>query len=559
MNVSFNPQRIRSGARASVIRGLKCVVLVIVFAFSVPVVSAQAKATTKAPLTKANKVELENTLSSHLQAFLDGHERTKFHKKNGAVRVSIDIDTATLVIRLSKEYLPHQSPGEVEDLQSELGTEAFELLRDTIDIHEVKFIYDGKSLYDYFPEQRSPPSSTKPSASINTDISPPGNSPGPSLQVTPTVVVSAGHGIYYNYGSAEFGPARWTEQRDPSNGVIEDYITPSYAAELSAWLNERSGITAIFPRSTAIMDVYVPSGNAWWMMGARYRLQETYPQYPSIWHSQPPNSTDPERERIEDFYSRPLFANHINANTLVSLHTNAGPTTARGTRVYYYPERVESQQLGNNILCYMKELIQAKTTYANWTVQSGSIAQDHAENREAHMPSVIIEVGFHTNTDDAAALQDPVFLTASMKGAEKGYRLNAAGKTACEPFKISSIPNVSGPQNTNIPANINYVGYPQFSVTRKTEIISCASGWSCSNYNGSYTSSVPSPLTFNFRCSVSSSKPTATFRWRTTLTDVDGVVTNSVEHTSTCTAPVTTTSSSKGRPSDKPTITIIPD
>ena len=181
MNVPFNPQRTHSGARASVIQGLKCAVLAFAFGLSVPAVSVQAKETTKAPLTKANKAELEDTLSSHLQAFLNGHKRAGFHKKNGVVRVGIDIDTATLVIRLSKEYLPGQSPGEVEDLQSELGTEAFELLRGTIDIHEVKFIYGGKSLYDYFPEQRSPPSGTKPSVSISTDTSPPRNTPGPRL------------------------------------------------------------------------------------------------------------------------------------------------------------------------------------------------------------------------------------------------------------------------------------------------------------------------------------------------------------------------------------------
>src|SRR3546814_1917069 len=88
------------------------------------------------------------------------------------------------------------------------------------------------------------------------------------------------------------------------------------------------------------------------------------------------------------------------------------------------------------------------------------------------MPSVVLEVGFHTNSSDAAALKDPAFREAAMKGVEKGLRLKAEGKT-CEPFKIASIPNVSGPHNTDIPAEIHYKGYPQFPVEQKTENVGC--------------------------------------------------------------------------------------
>jgi hypothetical protein len=41
------------------------------------------------------------------------------------------------------------------------------------------------------------------------------------------VVVAAGHGIYYNHGFKD-----WPAQRDPSNGITEDFITPGYATEL---------------------------------------------------------------------------------------------------------------------------------------------------------------------------------------------------------------------------------------------------------------------------------------------------------------------------------------
>lgn len=104
-------------------------------------------------------------------------------------------------------------------------------------------------------------------------------------------------------------------------------------------------------------------------------------------------------------------------------------------------------------------------------------------------------------------------------------------------LRITSIPNVSGPQQVNIPAKVFYAGTPAFPVQRKTKIIQCASGWTCDDYNGTYSTSAPSPLTFNFKCTPTTSMPTATFKWRTTLVDANGVVTNAVDHTSTCTKP----------------------
>lgn len=104
-------------------------------------------------------------------------------------------------------------------------------------------------------------------------------------------------------------------------------------------------------------------------------------------------------------------------------------------------------------------------------------------------------------------------------------------------LRITSIPNFSGPQQVSIPAKVFYAGAPVFPVQRKTKIIQCASGWTCNDYNGTYSTSAPSPLTFNFKCTPPTSMPTATFKWRTTLVDANGVVTNAVDHTSTCTKP----------------------
>lgn len=368
------------------------------------------------------------------------------------------------------------------------------------------------------------------------------------------VVVSAMHGYYWRVGDKV-----WKLQRPTrSNGIYEDLITPEFVAPLGNYLAARSGATVHLPRSRS-QEAHPSAGYPWWQMAGRYYLKDLYPDNPEIWHSL--SEPKPNRYNLwhydEDINSRPNFANHINADALISIHTNASenPST-NGARAYVTLNRPYDLKMANNILCGMKELVHAKEAYKNYNIPSQADEGNYGENTKANMPAVVLEVGFHTNAGDAAALKDPAFRDAAMKGVEKGFRLHAKGKT-CEPFKIASIPNVSGPQGVNIPAKIHYKGYPLFPVKRQTKIVSCAAGWSCSDYNGTYTSNTPSPLTFNFRCTNSSPEPTATFRWRTTLTDADGVVTNAVEHTSTCTTPAAGSALSN-HGLGEPTISIVP-
>ncbi|WP_425481894.1 N-acetylmuramoyl-L-alanine amidase [Lysobacter panacisoli] len=266
---------------------------------------------------------------------------------------------------------------------------------------------------------------------------------------------------------------------------------------------------------------------------ARYSLQGQYPGNPEIWHSLP-GSTDGLRERDEDIRSRPLFANHVGASTLIHVHTNAGDPLARGTRVFIQEGRIADAQLGASILCYMREQIQSLPAYTAFPVQTAPQYDNYGENRLATMPSVIVEVGFHTNPTDAAALQNATFRSAAMRGVEKGYRLNSEGRTGCTPFAISSIPSSPGKYYQDFPVKYYFTGYPRFPVTLKTTNVSCPSGWTCSNKSTSYARVVPSPLTSNFYCTAQSTTPAATFKWRTTLVDADGVATKPVDHTTTC-------------------------
>lgn len=116
-------------------------------------------------------------------------------------------------------------------------------------------------------------------------------------------------------------------------------------------------------------------------------------------------------------------------------------------------------------------------------------------------------------------------------------------------LRITGIPNVSGPQRVVISAKIFYAGAAPFPLTRETINISCPGGWSCGPYNGNFPVNAPSPLTFNFKCTNTGDLPTSTFGWRTTLIDANGVRTNAVDHTSTCTSPAGASSEISG---DKP-------
>ena len=81
----------------------------------------------------------------------------------------------------------------------------------------------------------------------------------------------------------------------------------------------------------------------------------------------------------------------------------------------------------------MKEIINSDEAYAQWDVDTVPRVEDKGENRVAEFPSTIIEVGFHTNALDAAALQNEKFRLLASKGMAKGLKLYKEGM-ACTPY-----------------------------------------------------------------------------------------------------------------------------
>ncbi|QDS17528.1 N-acetylmuramoyl-L-alanine amidase [Xanthomonas arboricola] len=362
------------------------------------------------------------------------------------------------------------------------------------------------------------------------------------------MMLSAGHGLYLDYPPGK--PTTWLPQRPlPSNGITEDFITPGYVSEISSALTARGSQVAIVKPRSDSTAIHAPSGEQWWKVAAKYHLQSLLPTHGAdIWDTLP-YDTSKLQEYNEDIRSRPLYANYLGADYLVSIHTNAGANaTSHGTTGWYHTGAYAepSRLLAGNILCSMKEVIQANSKYADWTIDTVPRGVGNkGENTLAKLPATIIEVGFHTNVADAIALQDATFRALAGKGIAKGIDLNKDGKT-CSTFKIESIPTVTGPIGTPFDYKINYSGNPTFPVVMHFETVKCASGWTCGSGTRT-TSSGSSPLTYQISCTGSNTTP-GTFVARRWLVDADGIKTAPVEHTYTCTPP----SSMKAHPSDAP-------
>lgn len=456
--------------------------------------------------------ELESVVTREIQALVNKQKRIAGQEKIVTVKATIDINDRVIILNLSKGYLPKYNGGEYEDLQHQLSVNAMELLRESINISGVRVLIDGKPIQHYIPDNA--PTFSRPISRASEEY--------------PLVAVSAGHGVYFNY---EFND--WRAQRDASNGIVEDFVTPGYVTDLTSLLLKRGIVTVANPRSTSVTSAHLPSMQTWYKMAARYNLEDWYPDKAEIWHSLPSDTGD-MRERDEDIRSRALFANYINADALLSIHTNGvdNDPSVRGTRVYVQEARETDGQLARSILCYMKEKIQALPAYADWTIATEPHTGNFGETRLANMPAAIVEVAFHTNAQDALAIQDPSFRSAAMKGVEKGYRLFAAGQTDCVPFTLVNIPNHSIGRGYYKYLPYEWKGQPHFPVKARSVAMTCPTNFTCNPKEHTFSSETTEPFEAYWACTRASVPYAVT--WRTTLTDADGVATR-FDHTLTCT------------------------
>ena len=511
--------------------------LILALAFATDASSQPAPPQESEPLPSiAKSTTIFLQVEPELQRFVDKQERLPGQERRVLVRITPDPSTDIVWLDLDSGYLPKGKTEFGEDLGDKIREVSMELGDYLSGIVKYKFIrvrIGGKTLDEIFTPEYVKERKRQPSARAVA-------TPVPGL-----VVLNPGHGKYFHHENNT-----WRYQRpDPYAGttnVHEDFITPGYAASLGNLLGARSYQYATDIRYTrAINDVGIDteSNLSWSQLAARYYLKRILPDQGSkIWNLYPNgNPKDPSRRNLreydEDLMARPKYANHINAETFISLHTNGAGPTARGALVMTKLSDPQSAQLASNIICYMKEMIHSSEKYSSYIVRSDAVeGNDKAEVREAEMPTSLIEFGFHTNTEDAVALQDSEFVAKATRGVEKGYRTFKKGETDCRPLTITNVPAVTGPPRRDIPYTVQFVGSPTYPLYLRSKVVTCPPNYLCSQNSTQYVSPGSAPGTLNAvaRCTTAYPVSGSVIVLDRYLEDSDGVKSPMVRTSITC-------------------------
>lgn len=450
---------------------------------------------------------LDLLLTREAQRMLDAHQFRTSRSTQVVVNASVDLERQRLIIRFGPGMLPAEDDHSLEEIEQYIRSSLeFYALRSGAGEVQSEVLYEGKPYWEHFPIMPAAPAQSSDASTVNS------------------VLVSASHGLVRVHPGLE-----WEFQRPARNGVQEDLITVGYAEELQQLMEERGGRVVHRARRNQ-GDLHPESERAWSEMSSRYHLRDLLPDRPDIWNHFA-NSTATDREVSDDIRARPYYANHLGAAGLFSIHTNADASgAARGTRVYYHPRKPSDQRLADMVLCYMRELITAQEEYADFPVAAAGAAASHGENGFAQMPSVVVEVAFHTNPTDAAALLDPAFRTASMKGVEKGYRLFREGE-GCVPLKVEPIQSIELSAGNSRRVDIVFEGHPRYPIDLVTTNVGCPPGWTCTDGKVHIAAPDEKPSQIIMRCENAGSAP---LFWNTQVVDADGVKSPPVRHRVQC-------------------------
>jgi len=503
---ALHERRVSHHMEKSIMKGLKLATAVVACSlFLVSPVLASRAEDSRAAEDPGTYAELLALLEREIGAQLTRHLQEEGRLRHVTVSVAVDPQKRRMVVDFGPGYLPgdEQNYGELfliplaADLRHYSDQAGLEIL-------DVEFLFQGKPIEAHFPEDHPMPRAAK-SRSAHTQA-----------------LVSSSHGYIALHPSRA-----WEFQRPAPLGLQEDVLSPTYGDELQDWLEQRSGLVVHRARSRS-KDPHPESGHPWEQMSSRYHLKALLPERADIWNELP-NSPSSDREVKEDIRARPNYANHLGVDVMLSLHTNGNAAPGvRGAEVYHHRTKPEDKALGDSILCGMREVIHAQPGYESFPVRAESVAEGHGENRIGTMPSVIVETAYHSNPEDVAALQDPVFRSAAMKGVEKGYRLWATGK-ACETLALDPLADVQIPVRSSRVVPVAFKGNPQYPLVLELSVASCVGG-NCTPADEEFMDP-GRPVQLELLCN---GDGVGTVRWRTRLRDADGVVTEYQEFNQSC-------------------------
>jgi N-acetylmuramoyl-L-alanine amidase len=240
------------------------------------------------------------------------------------------------------------------------------------------------------------------------------------------IMLNPGHGY------TQLATGNWKYQRPipPSDGAFlhEDPNNLEMAVPMA------SALTVVGSLVSSVRDLNLNtsvgiSGLETWKEAARHHVQALgVPDH--VWNSEG-NKLNNDCNQGRDIRVRPFYANYLGVDALIGLHSNASvDSSIRGTRVYYNTEAftndipneslVQSidlaRDLGNSIVTAIRQ----DRADLNWGDPIFVGSNQYGETGYAKMPAIIIEVGFHTNPVDAAAMTDPIFRTTLARGIKNG-------------------------------------------------------------------------------------------------------------------------------------------
>jgi N-acetylmuramoyl-L-alanine amidase len=356
-----------------------------------------------------------------------------------------------IIVDLDRRILDYTSLSESEDMGDYIFNSLWTFLKRIDGVTGVRFLYGGREEEYWSGKPGIDATPHKPSARKKRNV-----------DDRPLVVVAPGHGVYFH---RKFND--WRAQREPANGILEDDVTTVLSGHLESALL-RDGLRVDKLRPGAPTGVHDASEQPWWRLAVRYQLERRFPDLKSVWQSLPakPVASDKKKgleERDEDIRSRPLYANHVGADALIHIHTNAESPQVNGLRAYV-TDRAEDRVLASRILCSAKELLRTNEKFDSFRVAPAPHKNTNkAETNLATMPSVIVEVGFHTNPQDAEFLQDRTFQALAMRGVAKGYRLYR-NKRPCEDFAVNPAEEVTGRVGVDVQLPFSFKGNPVYPI-----------------------------------------------------------------------------------------------
>jgi N-acetylmuramoyl-L-alanine amidase len=260
------------------------------------------------------------------------------------------------------------------------------------------------------------------------------------------IALSPGHGYYFN-GTA------WTLQRSFFQGIVEDFVNHDFIT----MVHDQLAAVGADVRPTRQLDRAAGNGLSGfprWQEAARYHLQSLGAPA-TVWN-------EPGFDHLsQDIRCRPLYANFVGADLLVSLHNNGAGGT--GTETLYDNANsvaADSKRLADLVHARVIAAIRRdyNATWADRRVQgfNGS----YGENRLATRPAVLIEVAFMDRpTPDNAAIQDDRFKRIVATAIAEGIAEFLNGPVPAAPDTLVATADATGVSLTWIDRSSSETGF----------------------------------------------------------------------------------------------------